>query len=180
MKKSIIKPLGVLCLSLVSSFAINIPDYVPEWKWVMIGITVLLFLVSIFFAVKLVKNINETAFFNRFKGTKVLIITLLVGVMGVTYFLAFFLAQGGLFAPTLVRKYESKEYHQTFYIYDASWLDPVTIIKVRHSFLPILNEVKLIPQWHPDMVKFEERGDTLRISNYCQKVLVDLKTGKVL
>lgn len=174
MNKKNIKYLIYILLLLIISILINLPDYIPEWKWILISVTCFIYLFAIVLSVKLVKNLKVKTKKN-IPLSKIITSIVFLLIFGFSTFLNIFLINGGPFPPKYLQKYKTKNYNSTFYFYDASWLDPVLLVKIQKGNLPILKKFGVFPNASPQELKIKEKNDTLIISTYRKQFIIDLK-----
>ncbi len=81
---------------------------------------------------------------------------------------------------TLKKEYNYPKHNTTIYLYDTGSVKPSTYIKIRKSFLPLMNNVKLLENCLVYEINELQKNDIVQLSTHKDTIEISLKTGKLL
>ena len=184
MKKNKTKYLYLLILLLQAiGVLVLIPQAIPSWE---MGIIIF---VSALYGVNLViagfilhRTQKKLSIKQTTKKSWLLTIGLGLIITGWLFYSFLCCSMGfgqGLFGGALEKEIHYPAYGKTLYIYNSSWLDPETTIKMREGWLPIMKDKK---HWYcaPNNIKIEKKGDYIQLKEGQDSIQINLKTGALI
>jgi hypothetical protein len=151
-----------------------LPEVIPSWVAVQQIVILVLYLCNIVFAyfiiVRLWSYLKE-----GFSKQVSLIATAIIStfIIGGLFFSFVFTSLGigqGYMGGTLKKELNYPEHKIKLYLYDDSFLDAMTTLKIKNRFWPTMENLAFINNCHPLELDVLKYGDTLKIS--CNNVMV--------
>lgn len=166
-------------------FLILVAQVIPSWEIVAIVIVCLLYIIALIFDGFILNRTWRYLIKKQTKTTSA-VLTSLLGLLITSWlfytFMIFILfIGGGPFPGKLEKEINYPKYGKTIYIYNSSFLDPETTIKMREGWLPIMKDKKHLNGWESSRIEIEQKDNIVELKNEWTKAIVriNLETGKV-
>lgn len=153
-----------------------IPPFIPEFSYfvlVMVGLASMsmgiLFLVGL---IQIYKN-----------KTRLLFWTFLI--LGILYFsfwtlIVGFFSHFGVFSQVYFRTIDLSQFGTKMYLYDASFFRHATSIKIKHRYLPIVEDVIFVNRWSVQYVEDKIVNGTIIFEQNQKKIIYDISNRKII
>ena len=156
------------------------PEVIPSLEFVQQIIILVLYLANIVFAYVIVlrfknylqKNLSlaKTAILTSITG---IIITLSLAILFI--FTSLGIGQGFL-GGSVAKELNYPNHKVTLYLYDNSFMEQITTIKMKHKTWPIMEDVSFIEHCHPSQLKIWRHDDIVEFSYLDIYVRINLIT----
>lgn len=182
--KTIYFYLFILLLQAIA-FLIVVAQVIPSWKIVGGAIVCLLYSIALLFDGLILNRAWWYLIKKQTKTTSIALTSLLgliiTGWLFCTFMIFMLVFEGGPFPGKLEREINYPKYGKTVYIYNSSFLDPETTIKMREGWLPIMKDKKHLNGWESSRIEIEQKDNIVELKNEWTKAIVriNLETGKV-
>lgn len=171
-----------LIVSVILGILVTIPQVIPSWVFVQQVIIVILYLLNIVFAYVIIvrfRNFIRT----RQKGIHAVIYTgivavLIIGGLFISFIITSLGIGQGFMGGSLAKELDYPSYKVKIYLYDDSFLDPLTTVKIKKKFWPVMENVAFIEHCRPEEVKVWRHNDTVEITHEHIAVKINLQTRK--
>ncbi len=80
----------------------------------------------------------------------------------------------------LEREIKYPNHNTNIYIYNASFLDPATSVKIKKGYSPLMKDIKFLANWIPYKVKESHNDKTAILSFGSDTIKISLETGKLI
>ena len=151
-----------------------IPEVIPSWVAVQQIIILVLYVANIVFVYVILARLWNYLKQNFERSTSVLVTTLAaIMVSGGLFFSFIFTSLGigqGFMGGSLAKELNYPSYKVKLYLYDDSFLDAMTTLKIKHKTLPIMQDLAFIDNCQPLELKIMKSNDTVNIS--CNNVVI--------
>ena len=151
-----------------------IPEVIPSWVAVQQIIILVLYVANIVFVYVILARLWNYLKQNFERSTSVLVSTLTaIMVSGGLFFSFIFTSLGigqGFMGGSLAKELNYPSYKVKLYLYDDSFLDAMTTLKIKHKTLPIMQDLAFIDNCQPLELKIMKSNDTVNIS--CNNVVI--------
>lgn len=168
----------VLIVFIILGILVILPDVIPSWVAVQQIIILVLYVFNIVFAYIIIIRLFNYLKTSFSKKTSVVATTLIAIFTTGFLFLAFiFTSLGigqGFMGGTLAKELKYPEYKVKLYLYDDSFLDAMTTLKIKHRFWPTMENLVFIENCHPSELNINKIGDTIKITGGNIIIKVDL------
>jgi len=174
---------ALITLSLLG-FLVVIPQFIPSWEIVPKVIVGLIYISNIILLYIIIKR-SQKYFFKHFAKKQALISTILISILSIFTVLLLFIGTSldfgqGFMGATYVKEFNYPKRHTSIYIYDASLLDPTTVIKVREGFFPFMKDLKTMNRWIPYGIKVSHNKDAVQMVFQTDTLKISLETGELI
>lgn len=180
--KSIYVILGLIVFTAMGTLAI-IPELIPSWVWVQQIVILLLYLLNIVFVYVIITrlwNYLKTSYSRKTSLLATSIVTFIVISGLLVAFVVTTLGIGqGFMGGSLAKELKYPEHKIKLFLYDESFLDARTTLKVKHKFWPTMKDLAFIENCHPKELDIIKYGDTLKIVAHNTILKVNLVNRKV-
>ncbi len=163
-----------LIVFIVLGVMVILPEVIPSWVAVQQIVILVLYLCNIVFAYVIIVrlwNYLKQSFSKKVSTIATVIISIFI--TGSLFFSFIFTSLGigqGFMGGTFAKELDYPEHKIKLYLYDDSFLDAMTTLKIKHKFWPTMENLAFIDNCHPVELDVLKYGDTLKIS--CNNVIV--------
>jgi hypothetical protein len=181
--KTIYLVTGLLTL-IVLGFLVTIPQFIPSFELVEAICVLVVYVLIIAFAYALIIRMR-----NYFEGiystNQVLIFTkLFAALIIIGLFISFILTSSnlgqGLFKGYFVEELHYPNYKVKLYLYDDSYIESFTTVKIKNKRLPVMKNVAFIEGYRPTELKISKNKDTVFFTSKDIGLKFNLKSLKVI
>lgn len=172
-----------LIVSVLLGILVAIPELIPSFEIIQVIVILILYVANILFVYIIVIRFRN---FTRTKQHKenTALLTGLVSIVGVGFlFFAFIITSLGIGQGFMGGKFEKElnypGYHVKIYLYDDSFLDPLTTIKIKHKFWPVMQDLAFLENCKPSYLTISRQDDFVEFSCGLKVVRLNLKTREV-
>ncbi|NJO90582.1 MAG: hypothetical protein HC831_17695 [Chloroflexia bacterium] len=163
-----------LVVFIILGVLVILPEVIPSWVVVQQIVILVLYLCNIVFAyVIIVRSWNylKQNFSKKVSTVATVIISIFITVGLFFSFIITSLGIGqGFMGGSLAKELDYPEHKIKLYLYDDSFLDAMTTLKIKHKFLPTMENLAFIDNCQPLELDILKYGDTLKIS--CNNMMV--------
>jgi len=163
-----------LIVFMASGILIIIPEFIPSWVFVQQIVILILYLANIVFAYVIIVRFWNYLKSNSERTTTVLVTTIVaILITGGLLFSFIITSMGigqGFMGGSLAKELNYPSHKVKLYLYDDSFLDAMTTLKIKHKTLPIMEDLAFVDNCRPLELKISEQNDTINIS--CNNVLI--------
>lgn len=174
--KSPFWPMVVIILIPVIGFVLNAPDYIPEWQYSVIILTGVFYLGGLFsifiWSRRKYKLSLQTRKKSAATGRSVLFGLAFVVLYVLTFGFTALFFDLPFWGNVFVKEYCFPDYGKCLYIYDDSFMEPLTSFKAREGKMPWMNYKTRVPLMNPHDLTITQQDslitvtDGVRIFNY--------------
>jgi len=171
-----------LVISVFLGILVTIPQVIPSWVFVQQVIIVILYLLNIVLAYMIIvrfKNFIRS----KQKGQNAVIFTgiiavLIIGGLFISFIITSLGIGQGFMGGSMAKELDYPSYKVKIYLYDDSFLDPLTSIKIKKKFWPVMENLEFIEHCQPEEVKIWRHSDTVEIVHGHIAIKINLLTRK--
>jgi len=173
----------LLILFITLGIIIVLPEVIPSFEWlqaIIIGSIYLIIMLLVYILL-----IRLWAYLqNVFDKTRAIILTLIsatVATLGLLFsFIFTSLGVGqGYMGGTFYKELYFPQDKVTLYLYDDSFLEPLTTVKIKNKKWPFMKDIFFIENCYPSEIVSFRHNDSLEMSGKDIVVKMNLKTKKV-
>jgi hypothetical protein len=166
----------------VLGFLVSIPDFIPSFEIIQTIAILVIYIIIIGLAyatiIRYRNQFHESHPLTKAKGFTFLTSFAIVVSLIITFILTSLSLNRGGFSQTFVNELDYPNYKVKIYIFDNSFIEPITNIKIKDKTWPVMKKIAFIENYRPNELKTWRNYDTLFFSTERIELRIDLKKRK--